>query len=204
MTLSPWERPGTGNGISKVRGYGKSEVEKLHDQNSCNLSQQANKFPLALPRRLKNIMVTRCANMFVHNIKHSVSVLMMLFVVLMSGCVYHDVSACKMIADINAIRHDKNAALNILWYHGSDNKFDYFAYVYNMGGTKLYKIPLGQLSINHLLIHTKDSSKWIAVSKIDGEWSASRLHDGVWREDRTGQEIHYYASECGKTVRCGE
>ena len=103
-----------------------------------------------------------------------------------SGCVHREMSAHKMIADMQEIRFGKSAIINILWYQGSDARFDYFAYVYSMSGTKNYKVSLGQFVLKDQLAFTDDSDKWVRIKEINGVWSADRLYDGVWIADREG------------------
>ncbi|MCP4494126.1 MAG: hypothetical protein GY820_43510 [Gammaproteobacteria bacterium] len=85
-----------------------------------------------------------------------------------------------MLVDMNYLRTGKNAHINILWYEGTDDKFDYFGYVYSMTGSKGYKIPKGQLIIEKTFSYTDDSTKWVLVKEIDDIWSASRLY---WRTE---------------------
>jgi len=106
--------------------------------------------------------------------------------VFLSGCEHREMGAHKMIADMQDIRSGKSAIISILWYQGSEARFDYFAYVYSMTGTKGYKVPVGQFVLKDRLAFTDDSNKWVRIKEINGVWSADRLYDGVWIADRDG------------------
>jgi hypothetical protein len=108
---------------------------------------------------------------------------------LVVGCVHHEMSAREMIADMHDIKSGKRTMINILWYNGSDAKFDYFGYVYNMLGGKNYKVPVGQFVLHRIPL-TNDESKWLRIREIEGLWVASRGNsEGIWREDREGISI---------------
>src|SRR3954468_4554877 len=95
-----------------------------------------------------------------------VLVLLVLAAVLLGGCKHREVSALEMTADMQAIRSGKSAIINILWYQGSDARFDYFAYVYSMTGTKSYKVPTGQFILKDHPAFTDDSDKWVRIWEI--------------------------------------
>lgn len=107
---------------------------------------------------------------------------------MLTGCVYHRMSAHEMIGDIHKIHSGSNAYINILWYNGSDEDYDYFGYVYGMILGKNYKVPIGQFALDRIP-HTEDSTKFVPIRAIEGLWSASRKHDEVWVEDKDGVSI---------------
>ena len=107
--------------------------------------------------------------------------------VLLGGCAHREVNPSQMTAEMNGIRATgKSGAINILWYEGSDERFDYFGYVYSMTGSRGYKVPVGEFVLKDRFPFTEDSDKWVRIREIEGMWVADRLSDGVWRPDREG------------------
>ena len=107
---------------------------------------------------------------------------------MLTGCVYHRMDAHEMIDDIDKIHSGSNAYINILWYNGSDEDYDYFGYVYGMLLGKNYKVSIGQFTLDRIP-HTEDSTEFVPIHAIEGLWSASRKHDEVWIEDKNGVTI---------------
>lgn len=103
----------------------------------------------------------------------------------LTACVFHKVSAREMIASMHEINSGKRAEINLLWYEGSDSEFDYFGYVYSMTGTKNFKVPVGELTLQRMNL-TDDDSKWVRIRDISGVWSASWLYNGKWEADEKG------------------
>lgn len=93
-----------------------------------------------------------------------------------------------MVDDIDKIQSSSDAYINILWYNGSDEDYDYFGYVYGMLLGKNYKVPIGQFALDRIP-YTEDSTKFVPIREIEGLWSASRKHDEVWVEDEYGISI---------------
>lgn len=104
---------------------------------------------------------------------------------MLTGCVYHRMGAHEMIDDIDKIHSRSSAYINILWYNGSDEDYDYFGYVYGMLLGKNYKVPVGQFTLDHIP-YTEDRTEFVPIRAIEGLWSASRKHDGTWIEDKNG------------------
>lgn len=113
---------------------------------------------------------------------------MLAALLVLTGCVYHRMSAREMITDIQKIHHGGSAYINILWYNGSDEDYDYFGYVYGMLLGKNYKIPVGDFALERIP-YTEDSAKFVPIREIERLWSAGRKHDGVWVEDKNGVSI---------------
>lgn len=107
---------------------------------------------------------------------------------ILTGCVYHRVDAHEMIDDIKKIHSGSKAYINILWYNGSDEDYDYFGYVYGMLLGKNYKVPKGQFTLERIP-YTEDSTEFVPIRSIEGLWSASRKRDEVWVEDNNGVVI---------------
>lgn len=93
-----------------------------------------------------------------------------------------------MISDMDKIHSSRNARINILWYNGSDEDYDYFGYVFGMLRGKNFKVPIGQFTLDRIP-YTKDSAKFVSIRAINGLWSASRKHDNVWSEEGYGVSI---------------
>src|SRR6266849_6479406 len=104
----------------------------------------------------------------------------------LSGCVFHRLDAQGLIHEMNNRQLSKSSRINILWYQGHDEKFDYFAYVYSMFGTTKFKVPVGQFVMNQDLHFSDDSEKWVGIKSIGEIWHASRLHDKTWSRDENG------------------
>jgi hypothetical protein len=108
---------------------------------------------------------------------------------LITGCIHHETSGSDMIAEINGFRSGKDAAINIIWYKGSNADFDYFGFVYAMFRGKNYKVPTGQFVLPRMPL-TGDSSKWLRISEIEGMWVASRKNGaGVWAAENEGISV---------------
>jgi hypothetical protein len=112
----------------------------------------------------------------------------LLFFVFLNGCTYKKTDLSSMVKAMEETRLEKYAIINILWYNGSEDKFDYFGHVYSMTGTNLYKVPSEQLKIEKRIKLTDDETRWTLIREIKGLWVASRLNfkSGQWVPDVEG------------------
>jgi len=98
-----------------------------------------------------------------------------------------------MIKDMDMIKSHPDSHLNILWYMGSDDSYDYFKYVYSMFGRKKFKVPKGQLVIKDRFVHDSSADeKKYQIIKINNNWSASYYSRGKWRPKDRGVAIETY------------
>lgn len=115
----------------------------------------------------------------------------LIIIVFVTGCIHHKVDTNEMVADMKKFKRSNHSHINILWYEGSDNKYDYFGYVYAMFGGKNFKILKDQLIIDGRYRYNKKDVSYCAISEIEDLWFASRFNsnEGTWLPELEGAVI---------------
>lgn len=85
---------------------------------------------------------------------------------LMLGCCIHRQSHPAAIVDFATRQQSDGATVNILWYHGTENGYDYFTYVFKMFGESCYRVPAGEIVVPETFPLTRDESQWRMVPNI--------------------------------------
>src|SRR5713226_1170341 len=115
------------------------------------------------------------------------SALIIVMVTLLSACT-STVSRTDLLTSMEEQISRKRSHINILWYRGTKEHYHYLSHVYEMFGSRDYRISDADLTIPEMEIIplTSDSTKWKRISKIGIEWEASRKRDDSWLPDPEG------------------
>ena len=111
-------------------------------------------------------------------------------VLLLSACTSY-VNKSELIESLNERKGKSRSHINIIWYEGTKEGYHYLAHVYEMFGTKKYKISVKELMIIDEFPLTSDSLKWIRISNISDKWLASRkdFETNIWLREDEGLQL---------------
>ena len=99
------------------------------------------------------------------------------------------ISKENLIYELNQRIMKEHSHINIMWYRGTKDGFHYLSHVYEMFGTKDYKIKTKELYIENTFELTSDSNKFIRISNLSDKWLASRKHEGMWEREAQGINV---------------
>lgn len=99
------------------------------------------------------------------------------------------VSKEELICALDQRSQKDRSHINIIWYRGTKDGFHYLSHVYEMFGSKNYKIRSESLFIETTFELTSDSSKFVRISSISDKWLASRKNDEIWEREDKGVSV---------------
>ena len=113
-----------------------------------------------------------------------------LFLVLLLSACTSNVNKTELIESLNERMGSKRSHINIVWYEGTKDGYHYLAHVYEMFGTKKYKVSVNELMIKDEIPLTSDSQNWVRISNISDKWLASRKNYETNEWSREDEGLH--------------
>ena len=99
--------------------------------------------------------------------------LLVIFPLILSSCVFvnHETNAAGIVSFAQEMNEEKPTVVNVLWYRGRDEVYDYFKYVYGMFSERSFKVKVGGVEVEKPFPYTNDHKKWNKIESIDVKWS---------------------------------